>query len=303
VVFGAAVLCTFVGGLIGAAVLSFVVGGTSTTGKQAFDAIVQRDAPDANRGRSFARFETRFQLFWVIGALIPIVIPIPIELGFAIIAAVASFALISYLVGVSQIRSGGVPGGRRKRPAQPPGPTTPDDPPPQTGPAAAEPTGELPREPGARRWAAPVTADLTTTADPTTTTDPTTMADPTTTTGTGVRGDDRTTPDWEPPPGFVAERLIVDDGTVAGGADNAVVAPSSPFDGAAFFDEHPPEAEPPPSPPSDLGNAPAPPPPPPARSVPIEQPQLPLEGPCVPEATIEYPEPPWRSAGAPEQDA
>ena len=29
------------------------------------------DAPDANRGRSFARFETRFQLAWVIGAFIP----------------------------------------------------------------------------------------------------------------------------------------------------------------------------------------------------------------------------------------
>ena len=53
------------------------VGATGSAAKQAFDSIVQRDAPDANRGRSFARFETRFQLVWVIGALIPIVIPIP----------------------------------------------------------------------------------------------------------------------------------------------------------------------------------------------------------------------------------
>ena len=46
--------------------------------KLAFDSLVQRDAPDANRGRSFARFETRFQLVWVIGALLPLLLlPIP----------------------------------------------------------------------------------------------------------------------------------------------------------------------------------------------------------------------------------
>ena len=38
--------------------------------KLAFDSIVQRDAPDANRGRSFAKFETRFQIIWVVGALL-----------------------------------------------------------------------------------------------------------------------------------------------------------------------------------------------------------------------------------------
>ena len=37
--------------------------------KLSFDAIVQRDAPDANQGRSFAKFETRFQLAWVSAAL------------------------------------------------------------------------------------------------------------------------------------------------------------------------------------------------------------------------------------------
>ena len=43
-------------------------------GKLAFDSIVQRDAPDANRGRSFARFETRFQVIWVLGAFIPVAV-------------------------------------------------------------------------------------------------------------------------------------------------------------------------------------------------------------------------------------
>ena len=83
------VITAVVGGLLGAAMLSMTVGATGSAAKQAFDSIVQRDAPDANRGRSFAKFETRFQLVWVIGALIPIVIPIPADIGFAIIAVVA----------------------------------------------------------------------------------------------------------------------------------------------------------------------------------------------------------------------
>lgn len=116
---GAGVLCAVIGGLFGSAVLSMLVGMTGSTAKQAFDSIVQRDAPDANRGRSFARFETRFQLVWVIGALLPIIIPIPIVVGFALIALVAAIALIWYLVGLRQIRSGRLPSqprGFRRRP-------------------------------------------------------------------------------------------------------------------------------------------------------------------------------------------
>jgi hypothetical protein len=36
--------------------------------------LVQRDAPDAERGRAFARFEVRLQLTWVLGALLPVVL-------------------------------------------------------------------------------------------------------------------------------------------------------------------------------------------------------------------------------------
>ena len=105
----AGVLCALVGGLAGSAVLSMLVGATSSLAKQAFDSIVQRDAPDANRGRSFARFETRFQLIWVIGALLPIIIPVPISVGFVVIAAVAATALGRYLVGLRHLGNGRLP--------------------------------------------------------------------------------------------------------------------------------------------------------------------------------------------------
>jgi hypothetical protein len=90
----------FTGGLFSAALLSFTVGASSSSAKQSFDSIVQRDAPDANRGRSFARFETRFQVVWVVGALIPVAIDMPLQLGFLIVALASAFAAASYLLGI-----------------------------------------------------------------------------------------------------------------------------------------------------------------------------------------------------------
>ena len=103
------VLTALLGGLAGAALMSMLVGATGSAAKQAFDSIVQRDAPDANRGRTFAKFETRFQLVWVVGALIPILVPIPAPVGFALIALVASFAVITYLIGLRNLRRGQLP--------------------------------------------------------------------------------------------------------------------------------------------------------------------------------------------------
>jgi hypothetical protein len=87
------------GGLVGSAVMAATVAVVSTCGKLAFDSLVQRDAPDANRGRSFAKFEVRFQLVWVIGAMAPVLITIPLRVGFLFIAGTAGFALFSYLAG------------------------------------------------------------------------------------------------------------------------------------------------------------------------------------------------------------
>jgi len=109
----AGAVTALIGGLAGAALLSMAVGATGSAAKQSFDSIVQRDAPDANRGRSFAKFETRFQLIWVIGALIPIIIPIPAPVGFALIAVVASFAVIGYLIGLRNLRAGRLPARRK----------------------------------------------------------------------------------------------------------------------------------------------------------------------------------------------
>ncbi len=86
------------GDVTGAAVLGSCVGFAAGGGKLAFDSILQRDAPDANRGRAFAKFETRFQVTWVIGALIPVAITMSVGLGFAVVLVLAVIALTSYVV-------------------------------------------------------------------------------------------------------------------------------------------------------------------------------------------------------------
>ena len=90
--------------------LAAAVGIAGSAGKLAFDSIVQRDAPDANRGRSFARFDTRFQIIWVIGAAIA-VIPMSLELGYVIVLCVSLFATFTYGVGLlaAQQRAGREP--------------------------------------------------------------------------------------------------------------------------------------------------------------------------------------------------
>ncbi|HEX6419959.1 MAG TPA: MFS transporter [Acidimicrobiales bacterium] len=108
----AGLLAAWGGGIVAAAALALTIGAAAGSGKLAFDAVVQRDAPDANRGRSFARFETRFQLTWVVGAFIPVVASIPMEIGFLVIAGCAAFALFSYLAGLRALERGEMPARR-----------------------------------------------------------------------------------------------------------------------------------------------------------------------------------------------
>ncbi len=92
-------LGALIGGLAGAVAVAMAVGLGGSAGKQSFDAIVQRDTPQSKLGASFAKLESRFQLVWVFGALIPVVLPIPARLGFLIVAGTAGFAAVSYWLG------------------------------------------------------------------------------------------------------------------------------------------------------------------------------------------------------------
>jgi hypothetical protein len=106
-VFGATAVAAFAaamfGALTGAMLLSLAVALGAGAGKLAFDSLVQRDAPDANYGRSFARFEARFQLTWVIGAFLPVVLPLPARVGYVLVAIAAGFATVTYFLGTRRL--------------------------------------------------------------------------------------------------------------------------------------------------------------------------------------------------------
>ncbi len=79
-----------------------VIGLASSMGKLSFDAIAQHDVPQANQGRMFAKFETRFQLSWVIGAILPVVISssfLPLRAGLSTVAIVTAVGTVMYLLG------------------------------------------------------------------------------------------------------------------------------------------------------------------------------------------------------------
>ncbi len=82
-----------------AALVAVSVAVAAAIGRLAFDAVVQRDAPDADRGRAFAGFETRFQLAWVAGAFVPVVVRLPGWAGFLGCALLLGWAAGWYLVG------------------------------------------------------------------------------------------------------------------------------------------------------------------------------------------------------------
>jgi len=122
-VFVSGLFAAFAGGLSGATLMSFTVAISATTGKLAFDSLVQRDAPDANYGRTFSKFEARFQIAWVVGAFVPAVFPLNIQIGATAVAITAGLAVVSYILGRpvgSVVKSGvqsGVKNGRLVRPS------------------------------------------------------------------------------------------------------------------------------------------------------------------------------------------
>jgi hypothetical protein len=68
--------------------VAFVIGFGSTAGRLAFDSLVQRDAPEEIRGRTFARYETIFQLCWVAGAGAATLVPLHSRGGMRVLALI-----------------------------------------------------------------------------------------------------------------------------------------------------------------------------------------------------------------------
>jgi hypothetical protein len=84
-------------------IVALAVGVAGAISKPSFDALVQRHVEVFNQGRAFARFETRLQLVWVVGAFVPVVLTLPISTGDLIMAIVAALGAVAYM---SSLRGG-----------------------------------------------------------------------------------------------------------------------------------------------------------------------------------------------------
>ncbi len=101
------------GTLVAQAGLALFVGVAGALGQPSFDAIAQRFVPLPAQGRAFARFATRQQLVWVLGALIPVVVAFPFPDGDVVMAAVAAAGGLFYLSGRQAVRHRALPRGHR----------------------------------------------------------------------------------------------------------------------------------------------------------------------------------------------
>jgi len=98
---GAAVM----GGTGGLVMLSFATSLAAAVGRMGFESILQKEAPAANRGRAFARFETRFQLGWAVAGLVPVAISMSGEIG-ALVIGVLCLGGLLYTVLLPKVAPG-----------------------------------------------------------------------------------------------------------------------------------------------------------------------------------------------------
>ncbi len=106
-----------------ALILAAALGLAANAAKLAFDSMVQRDVPPAQRGKLFARTEASFQLVWVVGALVPVLVTIDLLPGIVIVALISAAGFALFLLGLARAEQGSLPAwwpgeGRRRRDAE-----------------------------------------------------------------------------------------------------------------------------------------------------------------------------------------
>lgn len=93
------------GSLAAQVLLALLVGLAGAVAQPCFDAMAQRAIRPAAQGRAFARFATRQQLVWVLGAMVPVVIALSLPTGDVVMAVVAAVAAVSYMTGRRSLRT------------------------------------------------------------------------------------------------------------------------------------------------------------------------------------------------------
>lgn len=99
-----------------AAIVAAVVGAAAGAGRLAFDSLLQREAPSNVRGRTFARYETIFQLCWVGGAGLATAVPFRAASGLRTLALIAGVGIVLAVRGLLRRRTAHAPHREPRRP-------------------------------------------------------------------------------------------------------------------------------------------------------------------------------------------
>jgi hypothetical protein len=86
VAFLGAILASQLFGLPLLSVYAFTAGAATEFSRLAFQSLMQRAAPEGALGRVFVRYEVMFQLAWVTGAFLPVLLPISFRTGILLLA-------------------------------------------------------------------------------------------------------------------------------------------------------------------------------------------------------------------------
>jgi hypothetical protein len=91
--------------VVTAGLAGLVVGAAASAARLGFESLVQRDVPVEIRGTTITRSETAFQLSWVLGAVIPVALPLPADPGLLAVGSACALATGVYLFGRWRLRS------------------------------------------------------------------------------------------------------------------------------------------------------------------------------------------------------
>ena len=91
--------------VVTAGIDGLIVGVAASAARLGFESLVQRDVPAAIRGTTITRSETVFQLSWVLGAVLPVALPLPVDPGLLAVGSACALGTGVYVFGRWRLRS------------------------------------------------------------------------------------------------------------------------------------------------------------------------------------------------------
>jgi hypothetical protein len=98
-----AVIATAQQGFAGMVIATVAIALASSSGRHAFDSLLQQHVADRQRSRAFARADTMLEIAWVVGALVPTVLNLDVVPGYLTVVALGIVSIVVLLRGRARV--------------------------------------------------------------------------------------------------------------------------------------------------------------------------------------------------------